>query len=104
MSVRMLSVPAILLLLAVFLSACGSGGDATLDGRVGKICTVQLRRDALGGAANLPVPPLTNEINGAQVSLTGSLERVTDHWIVLSVSERSIAVSRDAVLLVQFSK
>jgi len=38
----------------------GSGYDSslkpTLTGKIGKFCTVQFRRDALGAAANLPVP------------------------------------------------
>ena len=101
MIARKFSVLVVSLALVVLLSACDSGGDAVFEGKIGMVCTIQLRRDALGGAANLPVPPLTGEINGAQVSLTGKLERVTDRWIVLSVSGKSTAVSREAILLVQ---
>jgi hypothetical protein len=49
----------------------------------GEQCIVQLRRDALGGAANLPVSPLTDNINGATVALGGWLVAVNHEAIVL---------------------
>jgi len=56
--------------------------DPEIDLKPGTYCIVQLRRDSLG-AAGSPVPPTTDQFNGAIVSMRGTL----------------LAINRDAILL-----
>lgn len=98
-----------ILVLVAALSGCGGGGAdrerVPLADKIGKGCTVQLRRgDALGGGGNLPVAPTTTNINGAEVSLAGTLSAVTANWIVVTRENREWHVPREAVLLVEFQK
>ncbi len=65
---------------------------------------VQLRRDALGGAANLPVPPMTSSINGAVVSLDGIVRVCNDNWVCIQIKNRDHWISRHAVLLVEITE
>ena len=80
--------------------------DQPLSLPLGKQCTVHFRRDALGGAADLPVPPMTSSINGALVSISGTLRQVDERWIVLEPAGRQerVWVARSSVLLIKFSK
>jgi|GEM_PF-2633124 len=48
-------------------------------------CTVQLRRDALGAAANSPIPPF----NKSSVVLEGRLIAVNDEAILLDVTDQA---------------
>jgi len=57
----------------------------SVDPQPGAKCTVQFRRDMLGGSASLPISPTTISANGAIVAIHGEL----------------VAVSREAILLDQ---
>jgi hypothetical protein len=80
------------------------GFPKALEPKVGTSCTVQFRRDALGSGHELPVPPLTNVINGAQVSVSGTLEAVHGSWIVLGTlnPRRQHWIPVSSVLLLSF--
>lgn len=71
---------------------------------IGSECTVQFRRDALGGAASTPVGPLTNQTNGATVSLSGKLAMIDAEFVVIERPEDTLWVPRASVLLLQFRK
>jgi len=99
----------ILLCLPLFgLIGCGSGQTgldrSVLSQWVGKRCTVQVRRDALGSAHTLPVAPLTDEINGAAVSISGTLERVDAHSIVLNHASKSHFIPEASILLIRLNE
>ncbi len=68
---------------------------------VGKAVTVQFRRDALGGAASIPVSPFTNSINGAETSFTGKVEQVEGSWLVVAFGGKRIWVPREVILAVE---
>lgn len=74
------------------LCGCGEmpppGAAATLGRKVGRECTVQFRRDALGAGTTVPISPETSEINGASVVLRGTLRAVRGEWLELDVSIR----------------
>ena len=70
----------------------------------GKKVTVQFRRDALGSAHVLPIPPTTDSQNGAQVSLSGKLTMVTPEWIVLNHQKQKHWIPRESVLLIRIDK
>jgi hypothetical protein len=70
--------------------------------RTGKTCVVQFRRDALGAAANLPIAPMTDSINGAATSVSGKLKAVTSEWIVLEDGGQEIWIQRASVLLLRY--
>ncbi len=77
-------------------------GSGSAQPPIGKQCTVQFRRgDALGGAGNLPVPPLSGSINGADTAVTGKLRTVTEEWIVIESANQSVMwIPKSAVLMV----
>ena len=111
-----------LFLLALGLSGCNSSNGAPttsaseVSPRVpgappaGAHCTVQFRRDMLGSHSDLPISPLTDGINGANVSVSGRLLRTDDQWIVLARkhhetgAEYELWIPRDNVLLLQIAR
>jgi hypothetical protein len=85
-------------LLLVLVSGCNyadTGGP-----EVGKLCTIQFRRDALGAAASLPVGPMTDSINGAETSISGKLLRVTTDWLVVERNGKDVWIPQSVVLMV----
>lgn len=65
----------------------------------GTVVSLQFRRDALGAAANLPVPPTSDSHNGAPVSIQGKLVTITDDWIGLDRDSRRHWIPRETVLM-----
>src|SRR5262245_53890244 len=77
----------------LLLTGCDSAPAAGSSSRpIGKTCTVQFRRDALGAAASLPVPPMTGSINGADTAISGTLKSTSDDWVVLDSGGKEIWV------------
>ncbi|MDF1862761.1 MAG: hypothetical protein P1U87_21265 [Verrucomicrobiales bacterium] len=94
------------LFFGALLSGCGRTSDNRLsDGKlsqwVGDTVRVQFRRDALGAAAPLPIPPMTGEINGAQTTVIGTLRQVESSAIVVEAEGRLHWIPREVILLVQ---
>ena len=95
---------------ALLLTACNNADVATgaPTPPLGKICTVQFRRDALGAAASLPVPPMSEGINGAATSIPGKLKSAIGDWIVVDPGgadpgrPTEIWVPKTAVLLIRY--
>ena len=87
-------------LLLCLTPACGSPSSPP----VGSDVQVQLKRDVLGTATNLPVPPTTSAMNGAKVSVIGKLKRVTDEWIVVQEEFVDHWILRSNVLLVSVTR
>lgn len=95
----------------MILALCGcsnspnTGERNLLAGKIGQNCTVQFRRgDGLGGGGNVPIPPTTNAMNGAEVSVGGKLQAVEGNWIVVGVDKQEYYIPRESILLIQFSK
>jgi hypothetical protein len=84
--------------------------DSYLGQQIGKVCTVQFRRDALGAAAALPVSPTTDGINGAEVTVTGTLRAVENDGIALEpLAPRdptwtAFWIPKDSILLIEVHK
>jgi hypothetical protein len=56
----------------------------------------------LGAAATLPVPPLSNNVNGADTSISGTLKSASSQWFVLDVKGKDVWVPKPVVLLIQY--
>jgi hypothetical protein len=70
---------------------------------VGKSCSIQFRRDALGAGASGPSSPLAGNINGADVAISGTLKSTSGEWVVLLDSKgRETWVPKAVILLIQF--
>ena len=68
----------------------------------GAYCTVQFRRDALGASRDLPVPPTTGSINGAEVCVSGKFSKMNENWVVLTESNGGeIWIPRSMILLIK---
>jgi hypothetical protein len=90
-------------IVALLLAGCGEGASG--DGpKVGSACRISFRRDALGDAANLPVPVETDTINGVPVTMRGKLLRADRDWIVLEVGSELRWIPRDVVLFIDVPK
>ena len=86
-------------------AGCSSAKGKAFSDKVGQHCTVQFRRDHLGGAADLPVPPTADSINGAAVSLSGTLSGTKEDWVVLTLqNNKSIWISTSSILTVTFDQ
>jgi len=103
---------AIAALLALGLGACtkqhANAPSPFLRDHVGEHCVVQFRRDALGAAANLPVPPQTGTINGADVASGGKLVSVEGDAIVIAEpvqgteTTKQVWIPNHSILSVEF--
>ena len=69
---------------------------------IGKSCSIQFRRDALGAGASGPSSPLAGSINGADVAISGTLKSSNGEWVVLDVNGRETWVPKAVILLIQF--
>ena len=87
----------------LLLTGCDS---ATVAGSssppVGKNCSIQFRRDALGAGASGPSSPMAGNINGADVAISGTLKSTSSDWVVLETKGGEIWVPKAAILLIQF--
>jgi hypothetical protein len=92
----------------LLLAGCGSSPvekPPLLAEKIGQNCTVQFRRgDGLGAGGNIPVPPTTGAINGAEVSVSGKLRSASASWITVESGNTEYYIPNDAILLVQFNK
>jgi uncharacterized lipoprotein YehR (DUF1307 family) len=77
--------------------AVGSSGPP-----IGKGCSIQFRRDALGAGASGPSSPMAGNINGAEVAISGTLKSTSGDWVVLEVEGRETWVPKAVILLIQF--
>ena len=87
------------LLAAFAFTACDRTNSPSLQ--LGKPCTIQFRRDALGAGASLPISPMTGSMNGADTSVAGTLKRATPEWIVIEKSGDELWIPRSVILLIQ---
>ena len=77
----------------------------SIDPELDKFCTVQLRRDALGGSGL--VSPLTDNQNGTDVALRGRLVAIDREAILLNhVDEQSrtwqLWIPKSSILLIKY--
>ena len=92
---------------SLLLSGCGQilppppSHAADLLPLMGQICTVQIKRSTLGAAASLPIPPTTDNINGAQVSVSGKVKQIGEDWIVLQGAGEDLWIARTEIMLIQ---
>ncbi len=93
--------PITTLSLLIALCGCGllSGCASVGTPRAGAVCSVQFRRDALGANRNLPISPMTDRIDGAEVSVTGKFKSMSEDWIVVQDNTGDIWIPRGMVLL-----
>jgi len=73
-----------------------------LSARKGDAIEVQLRRDALGAKSGLPIPPTADVFNGAEVSISGELRKITNAGVLLEVDGDEVWVPSGSILLLQF--
>jgi hypothetical protein len=91
---------------ALTLSGCGgaarSDDDPSLGPRVGSVCTVYLRRDALGAAASTPIPATSMNHNGADIVVRGKLVRANAAWVEIDTGQSQFNIPREAILMLEF--
>jgi hypothetical protein len=68
----------------------------------GKECSIQFRRDSLGAAADLPISPETDSINGATVSLHGTIRSAGGDWICIERKGAEIWIPKANILLIRY--
>jgi hypothetical protein len=72
-----------------------------LSARIGDHCSVYLRRDALGMAADGPSSPTTGNYNGADTYVSGKLVRLNAEWVTVADEKRELTVPKSAILMLQ---
>lgn len=83
------------------LPGCGSTPQDSARKLIGKTVKVQFRRDALGGAASIPISPFTDNMNGADTSALGKVEIVEGNWIVIQRSGKLTWIPREVILAIE---
>lgn len=97
-----------LALVLLSLAACNIDASSNssvshpLASRKGDTVEVQLRRDALGAKAELPIPPTTDIYNGAEVSISGELRKITSAGVLLEIDGDDVWVPSESILLLEF--
>jgi hypothetical protein len=99
----------LLLLASVLLAGCETRPtpeqrptpESRLTIPIGSKCVVQFRRDALGAAATLPIPPNTDNYNGAQVSLGGPLKGMSPDWIIIGGGNEDCWIATSSILMLK---
>jgi hypothetical protein len=92
------------MILSVFVAAgCESKTPRTAHNapKQGSYCTVQFRRDALGAAADNPIPPTTNVHNGAPTCISGKFSRMDEDWVILTEGKDETWIPRSVILLIK---
>lgn len=105
-SLRCAALSSIVLMLA---AGCGrndhaSGFAGGASEWKGKPVVIQFRRDALGAAANLPIPPETGGFNGASVTTSGTLVGVAADGLVIEQDKMKVWIPREVILSVSTAK
>lgn len=78
---------------------------------MGQEVIIQFDRSALGSAANLPVSPTTESINGANTAIRGKLLHADSEWIHIEQIQphqggeltKTFWIPRNKVLLIESS-
>jgi hypothetical protein len=92
----------LLLSIPLFLAGCGTSAKPEIAKElIGRDVTIQFRRDSLGGAADLPVPPLSGGINGAEVAISGKVHIIESNWVVLFRNEKLVWIPRGVILAIE---
>jgi hypothetical protein len=106
MRARLIAIITVIVLLLIVFAACHKRPTpkpiAEALPPIGKTCTVQLRRDAMGAAAPVPIPPLSANHNGVDTCVTGKLKMINADWVVIDRNGADLWVPKSSVLLVQF--
>ena len=105
-TIKKLAIVVIVLTLFAVISCdsktSGSKAANRITPKAGAYCTVQFRRDALGASADLPVPPTTGSINGAEVCVSGKFSKMNEDWVVLTEGNGGeIWIPRSMILLIK---
>ena len=77
-----------------------------LTRHLGERCEVQFRRDALGAGATVPIPPTTDEMNGAAVAQFGKLIAIEGEGLVIEDAlhpDQTYWIPYQVVLSVKFT-
>lgn len=67
--------------------------------RPGSSITVMFRRDHLGAAASLPIPPTSQSHNGAATALFGTLVGISKEWVIVEQKKVRYWIARESVLM-----
>jgi hypothetical protein len=107
MKARIIAVASALVLILILFATCHKSPPPkpnleVMTPPLGKNCTVQFRRDALGTASGNPVPPLTGMHNGVETAVSGKLKSVTAEWIVLDRGGSELWIPKSVVLALQY--
>jgi hypothetical protein len=73
-----------------------------LAGCATRPCVVQFRGDALGLAGTAPMPPMTDSINGAATSISGTLKCHSGNWVVIEHNGTEVWIPKTAILLIHY--
>jgi hypothetical protein len=88
---------------SVLVTGCQPAAAAdSSKGSTARTCTIQFRRDALGAAASLPIPPTTGNINGASTCVSGTFKSSSGEWVVIGQGGSETWVPKSVILLIQF--
>ena len=96
-------VPCAALAAVLCMSGCSSFSPpptTMVTDHVGEECTVYYRHNMLG-TSGLMASPLSDEVNGTQLSVHGKLIEEGADWIRLGVGKEEVTIPREVILTIK---
>jgi hypothetical protein len=53
-------------------------------------------------AADLPIAPMTDGVNGADTTVAGTLRHTSDEWVVIDRAGKDVWIPKSVILLIHF--
>lgn len=97
----LLAMPLLLACTGCFNVENKGGSNRTIEIDEGRVCRVEIRRDAIGMASEQGVGLGTDVMNDQTLSLFGKVKRMDATWIVLDAGDSEEWIPVDAVLRIQ---
>jgi hypothetical protein len=69
---------------------------------VGKLCTVQFRRDVLGTTSGALVSPEETKVGGVDTTIQGVLKSTSGEWVVITDKGRDVWIPKSVILAIRF--
>ena len=68
----------------------------------GKPCTVQLRGDALGAAADLLISPRTSNSKAVYTTISCTFKSIRGDWVIVISQDKEVWIPKNSILLIEF--
>lgn len=69
---------------------------------IGKMCTIQFRRDVLGTTSGSLVSPAETNVGGVNTAIQGVLKSTSGEWVVIADKGQEVWIPKSVILAIRF--